>query len=162
MIEIYTDGGCTANGYENSIGGFGVVLTINNKYVKMYKYGERNTTNNIMELKAVLYGIKLAKALNTTTPKEIKIYSDSSYVVNTINKWMFSWASNNWIKKSNNKPPENLNIIKELYDLMQYERNIKVEKVKGHSGVEFNEMADQLATAAIKEIEEAYFRDVTN
>ncbi len=162
MIEIYTDGGCIGNGYENNIGGFGVVLTVNNKYVKMYKYNERNTTNNIMELKAVLYAIKLSKALNTTTPKEIKIYTDSSYVVNTINKWMFTWASNNWIKKSDSKPPENINIIKELYELMQYERNIKIEKVKGHAGVEFNEMADKLATAAIKELEEAYLKHVTD
>lgn len=150
MIEIFTDGSCSKNGSKDNFGGFGIVLTINQKIVKMYSNGKMNTTNNEMELEAIYQSIKLAKILTKTNPQEILIYSDSAYCVNTINVWMYSWASNNWIKKTDKKAPENLQLIKNIYELMQFERNIKVLKIKGHDGHIFNEKADELATEATK------------
>ena len=64
MISIYTDGSCSGNGSKNNFGGYGVVVTINNKIIKQYSIGKKNTTNNEMELEAILYAIKFAKILN--------------------------------------------------------------------------------------------------
>lgn len=158
MISIYTDGSCSGNGSKNNFGGYGVVVTINNKIIKQYSIGKKNTTNNEMELEAILYAIKFAKILNKNSPKEVIIYSDSAYCVNSINVWMDGWASNGWIKKSDKKPPENLLIMQELYKLMQFERNIKVVKIKGHDGEEFNELADKLATGATKAMQDKYLK----
>lgn len=86
-----------------------------------------------------------SKILNKETPRELLIHSDSTYCVNLINQWMFSWSSKDW-KKEIGKEPENLDLVKTLYELMQYERAIKIVKIKGHAGHEFNERADELAT----------------
>lgn len=160
MIKLYTDGSCSKNGSTENFGGFAVVLTIDNNYVKIYKEGKKNTTNNEMEMKAVLTAIKLGKVLTKETPKEIEIYSDSAYVVNTVNTWMYNWASNGWIKKSDKKPPENLALVKEIYDLMQFEQNIKVLKVKGHDGDQFNEMADRFAREATADMEKEFLKSL--
>lgn len=153
MIKIFTDGSCSKNGSKDNFGGYGVVLTNDDKIVKMYKEGKRNTTNNEMEMKAVLTAIKLGVILTKETKQPIEIYSDSAYVVNT---WMYSWAANSWIKKSDKKPPENLELVKEIYELMQFNKNISILKIKGHSGEVFNEEADRLACSATKEEELKY------
>ena len=147
MFEIYVDGSCSGNGEKENFGGIGVVLVKDNKVVKEYSIPVFNTTNNRAELKAVIFAIQIAKILNKTNPREILIYSDSAYVVQTVNKWMFNWASKSW-KKADNKEPENLDLVKILYQLMKFERAIKVVKIKGHNGHEFNELADDLATRA--------------
>lgn len=159
MIEIYVDGSCSHNGQKGNFGGYGIVLTINNKIVKMYSKGKMNTTNNEMELEGIHQAIKLARILNQNKKQEIIIYSDSAYCVNTINTWMYNWASNNWIKKTDKKAPENLELIKNIYNLMQFERLIKVQKIKGHSGEVFNEKADQIARLATKTEEEKYIHN---
>lgn len=155
-IQLYVDGSCSKNGCKENFGGYAVILTIDNNIVKIYKESKNNTTNNEMEMMAVLDAIKIAKILTKTNKREIEIFSDSAYVVNTINTWMNSWAGNSWIKKSDKKPPENLDLIKEIYSLMQFERCIKVKKIKGHVGEEFNEVADEYAKIATKEAEQKY------
>ena len=147
MFEIYVDGSCSGNGEKENFGGIGVVLVKDNKVIKEYSKPLFNTTNNRAELKAVIFAIQIAKVLNRNVPREILIYSDSAYVVQTVNKWMFNWASKGW-KKADNKEPENLDLVKTLYQLMQFERAIKIVKIKGHNGHEFNELADDLATRA--------------
>jgi len=159
MFKVYTDGSCSGNGSKENFGGYGIVVTFNDKIVKLYKQGKKNTTNNEMELQAIYEAIKIAKILSKGKNEEIIIYSDSAYCVNTINNWMYSWASNNWIKKTDKKPPENLQLIKNIYELMQFERKIKVEKIKGHSGHEFNEKADELATSATLELQQEYIKN---
>lgn len=136
----YTDGACAGN---PGPGGFGVVILDNEKnFLYNYKKGSEKTTNNREELKAILYClIKFGKEENTI------VYSDSAYSVNTFNDWMFRWANNNWIK-SDKKTPENLDIIKVYYDLWQQGYRINLQKVKGHAGDKYNEMADKLAVEA--------------
>ena len=85
-IQLYTDGSCSKNGSKENFGGDAVILTINNKSVKIYKESKSNTTNNEMEMMAVLQAIKIAKILTKTNKREIEIFSDSAYVVNTVNK----------------------------------------------------------------------------
>ena len=150
MFEIYVDGSCSGNGEKENFGGIGVVLVKDNKVIKEYSKPVFNTTNNRAEMKAVILAIQIAKILNKNVPREILIYSDSAYVVQTVNKWMYNWASKGW-KKADNKEPENLDLVQTLYQLMQFERAIKVVKIKGHNGHEFNELADDLATRATEE-----------
>jgi len=150
LFTLYTDGSCSGNGEKENFGGIGVVLVKDNKVVKEYSKPIFNTTNNRAEMKAVILAIQIAKILNKNVPREILIYSDSAYVVQTANKWMFNWASKGW-KKADNKEPENLDLVKSLYQLMQFERAIKIVKIKGHNGHEFNELADDLATRATEE-----------
>lgn len=147
MFELYVDGSCSGNGEKENFGGMGIVLVKEGVVVKDYSIPAVNTTNNRMEMSAIIYAINIAKILNKGVPREIIIYSDSSYCVDTINKWMYSWVVKGW-KKADKKTPENIELVKELYRLMQFERAIKVRKIKGHNGHEFNERADLLATAA--------------
>lgn len=160
MIEMYTDGACSDNGSKENFGGYSVVVVKNNEIKLKIKRSDRNTTNNIMELMGVLTAIKIGKILNEKERQEIIIYSDSAYVVNTINTWMSGWANNGWIKRSDKKPPENLEIIKELYQLMTFERNIKIRKVKGHDINKFNNLADQLAVEAREDEQKKYLQEI--
>lgn len=77
------------------------------------------------------------------------VYSDSAYCVNTFNQWMFNWAKNGWLK-SDNKIPENMDLIQAYYDWYQKGYRIDLRKIKGHAGHKWNEMADKLATGALK------------
>ena len=151
-MVIYTDGSCNGNGKAVNSGGFGVVVLDNDENL-VYTYSKRceNTTNNREELKAILYAmIKYGK-----TPNEIPtVYSDSAYAINTLTQWMYGWARNGWLK-SDNRTPENLDLIQPYYDLVEKGYKINLVKVKGHAGNEWNELADQLATGYISE-EEAY------
>lgn len=146
---IYTDGACSGNGKANNSGGYGVVVYNDDcdTIVRAYSEKETNTTNNRMELKAILwayahYGIKPDQDWDNQIPI---VYSDSNYCVQTFTNWMFGWAKNGWIK-SDKKIPENLDLIKQYYDLYNKGYRIDLRKVKGHAGEEGNEIADALAT----------------
>ena len=138
----YTDGSCQGN---PGPGGFGVVVLDDNEnlittYSEQYDY----TTNNKMELSAILWAfLKYGSKNNTLT-----VYSDSAYCVNTLTNWMFSWEKNNW-KKANNQSPENLDLIKPFFKHLQNGFFIDLRKIKGHAGDKWNELADQLATGKI-------------
>ena len=153
---IYTDGSAHPN---PGPGGFGVIVLDNNQKL-LYNYKKQfieDVTNNRMELKAILYSF-LNYGVNINNPLlgfniDIPIvYSDSNYCVQTFNEWMFSWAKNGWTK-SDKKTPENLDLIQAYYDHYQKGYRIDLRKVKGHSGVKWNEYADKLATDKIDTID---------
>jgi len=138
ITKVYTDGACSGN---PGSGGWGVVI-LDDK-LKTYNGSEKETTNNRMELKAAIMGIK-----NADTTTEITIYTDSKYVKDGITNWITSWKKNNWITASK-KPVKNQDLWKEL-DNMNNQYNVKWEWVKAHQDNDsddskYNNMADQLA-----------------
>lgn len=138
---IYTDGSCRGNGTKNSIGGFGVVITKDDELVSSYRRDcVEGTTNNREELKAILYALSEYGQYNPI------VYSDSAYCVNAVNTWMWNWKYNGWIKKSDNKTPENIDLFKAFDTLFKLGLKIDLRKISGHSGYKWNELADKLAT----------------
>ena len=139
-VIIYTDGACSGN---PGPGGWGAILMCNGKQ-KEISGASKDTTNNIMEITAVLEALKLLKE-----ECNVKIYSDSAYVVNAFNQgWIYNWRKNNW-KTSGKDPVKNREIWEELYSLTQ-KHKVEFIKVKGHSDNEYNNRCDFLATSAIK------------
>ena len=117
ITKVYTDGACSGN---PGSGGWGVVI-LDDK-LKTYNGSEKETTNNRMELKAAIMGIK-----NSDLTTEITIYTDSKYVKDGITNWIVSWKKNNWITASK-KPVKNQDLWKEL-DNMNNQYNVKWEWV---------------------------------
>jgi len=141
-IIIYTDGACSGN---PGPGGWGAVLMYNEKS-KEISGACADTTNNIMEITAVLEALKLLKE-----KCEVRIYSDSAYVVNAFNQgWIYNWRKNNW-KTANKEPVKNQELWEELYSLVQ-KHEVEFIKVKGHSDNKYNNRCDFLATSAIKKL----------
>jgi ribonuclease HI len=133
-IEIYTDGACSRN---PGPGGWGAVL-LYKEHEKRISGGEKDSTNNRMELRAVSEALKTLKK-----PSEIKVYTDSKYVMDGITKWIFGWKKNGW-KTADKKPIKNIEFWQDL-DAEVARHKIEWIWVKGHSGNRFNEVADQLA-----------------
>lgn len=145
MVTIYTDGACRGNGKENTIGGFGIVLMYNGMK-KEIKKGYRNTTNNIMELSAVIEALSMLRE-----PCEVKLYSDSAYVINAINQnWIKNWQKNGW-KTASKEPVKNRELWEKLIELVNIHK-VEFIKVKGHSDNEFNNRCDKLANEAMDEM----------
>ena len=141
-VTIYTDGACSGN---PGPGGWGAVL-ICDDVKKEISGAKEDTTNNIMEMTAVLEALKLLKY-----ECDVKIYSDSAYVVNAFNQgWIYNWRKNNW-KTANKEPVKNRELWEKLYDLTKKHKTEFI-KVKGHSDNELNNRCDFLATSAIKEL----------
>jgi len=139
-VTIYTDGACSGN---PGPGGWGAVL-IYGDIKKEISGAMKDTTNNIMEITAVLEALKLLKF-----ECNVKIYSDSAYVVNSFNQgWIYNWMKNSW-KTSNKEPVKNKELWEELYELTK-KHKVEFIKVKGHSDNEYNNRCDFLATSAIK------------
>lgn len=143
-ISIYTDGSCSEN---PGPGGWCVVLNTEDE-CKTFSGGESNTTNNRMELTAVIEAVKWAMSLNVLT-NEFVIYSDSAYVINSINKgWLDRWKTNGW-KTKQGHDIKNRDLWEELDDKMKKAQrvgyDIRFDKVKGHNGNAFNELADKIA-----------------
>ena len=145
----YTDGACKGN---PGPGGWAAISLEHNAESNLFEgYAlrdahseqEENTTNNRMEMKAMIYALKEAQK----NPKDFfTIYSDSAYVVNMIHDWIYTWARNGWTR-AKNKPIENLDLVKEIWDLINVEfSNFEVIKCGGHSGILGNELADAAAT----------------
>ncbi len=138
-VIIYTDGACSGN---PGPGGWGAILMYKNTK-KEISGGNKNTTNNIMEMTAVIEALKLLKH-----PCKVKLYSDSAYVVNAfIQNWTKNWIKNNW-KTSDKKEVKNKELWQELIELTKI-HNVTFIKVKGHSDNEYNNRCDELARAAI-------------
>ena len=142
-VTIYTDGACSGN---PGPGGWGAILMY--KETKKEISGEKkDTTNNIMEITAVIEALKLLKE-----PCDVQVFSDSAYVVNAFEKgWLEKWKKNNW-KTSGKDDVKNRDLWEELDALIQ-KHTVEFIKVKGHSDNEYNNRCDYLATSAIKEIE---------
>lgn len=137
-IEMYTDGACKGN---PGIGGWGVVLLYGDN-MKTLCGGAKQTTNNIMELTAVIQGLNALKERC-----HVKCYSDSQYVISGMQNWIHSWRQKNW-KTSTGKAVMNVDLWKALDDLCGY-HSVEFIKVKGHSGNKLNDMADKLANDGI-------------
>lgn len=126
-IYLYTDGACSGNQYDSNIGGYGAVLQYGQHKKELYG-GEENTTNNRMELLAVIEALKLIKENNV----QIEIYSDSSYVVECfVQGWYKNWEKNGW-KTSKKTPVENQELWQALIDLVRSFSDVKFYRVKGH------------------------------
>lgn len=144
-VIIYTDGACRGNGKENSVGAYGIVLIYNNVN-KEIKQAFVNTTNNIMELTAVVQGLSMLKE-----PCNVKLHSDSAYVINAINqKWIDNWVKNGW-RTSNKEPVKNKELWEELIKLINFHK-VQFVKVKGHSDNALNNRCDELANEAMDEL----------
>ena len=141
-VIIYTDGACSGN---PGPGGWGSILMYKDNK-KEISGGKLETTNNVMELTAVIEGLKLLKF-----PCKVKLYSDSAYVVNAFNeKWIYGWLKNGW-KNSSKEPVKNKELWQELYELTKI-HDVEFIKVKSHSDNEYNNRCDELARNAIQEL----------
>ncbi|MDY2959894.1 MAG: ribonuclease H [Hornefia sp.] len=127
ILKLYTDGGCAGNQNDINLGGWGAILEFGEHKKELYG-SEANTTNNRMELTAVISALK---ALNRNG-LEIHVFTDSSYVANCFReKWYVSWEKNNW-KNSQKKPVENRELWEELLALVRNHKNVTFFRVKGH------------------------------
>ncbi|RXJ79777.1 ribonuclease HI [Arcobacter sp. F2176] len=142
-INLYSDGSSLGN---PGPGGYGTILEFNGKQ-KELSGGEDNTTNNRMELKGVIEGLKALKE-----PCDVHITSDSTYVVKGINEWLSSWIKNDW-KSSTKKPVKNDDLWKEYVEVSKSHK-ILASWVKGHAGHEENERCDILAKDFAQNIKE--------
>ena len=138
--KIYTDGACSGN---PGPGGWGAVIFDQNNKQKNISGSEKNTTNNRMELLAAIMSLKKIK-----TNSEVVIFTDSIYVKYGITEWMKNWKKNGW-KNSSKKPVKNKDLWVKLDKLCEA-NSVSWKWVKGHSTNEFNNLADELATKAIK------------
>ena len=144
LVKIYTDG--AARGNRDGPGGYGTVLEYvdpkGELHVKEMSQGYVKTTNNRMELMAVIAGLE---ALNR--PCTVEVYSDSQYVVNAFNQhWLDGWIKKNW-KRGKNEPVKNVDLWKRLLKARE-PHDVKFHWVKGHDGHPQNERCDALATGA--------------
>lgn len=142
-IKIYTDGACQNNPGK---GGYGIVMRYidqkGNIHQKEFSKGFLKTTNNRMELLAVIDALNILKK-----PCEIELYSDSKYVVDAINqKWLDSWIKKNW-KLNTTNPTKNIDLWKKYLEASKI-HDIKFIWVKGHAQNEFNNLCDKLAVEA--------------
>lgn len=140
-LEIFTDGACRGN---PGPGGWGVVL-IWGEQRKELKGGERDTTNNRMELLACIEALK-----SLTRPTQARLHTDSTYVLKGINEWIHGWKKNGW-KTSAKQPVKNVDLWQAL-DEARAMHELEWKWVKGHAGNEGNERADALANLAIDEL----------
>jgi ribonuclease HI len=140
-VEIFTDGACRGN---PGPGGWGVLLRYAGKEKSLWG-GESDTTNNRMELNAVIEGLAALKR-----PCEVTLTSDSTYVLKGIQEWMPNWKKRGW-KTASKQPVKNVDLWQKL-DAVIGEHKIDWQWVKGHSGHRENEIADQLANRGIDEL----------
>lgn len=143
LIEIYTDGACKGNPGK---GGWGALLKYRDAVRELYG-GEVLTTNNRMELTAVIKALEALKRPGLS----VRLYSDSRYVLSGIEEWMPAWKARGW-KTSSRKPVLNQDLWQRLDALSQL-HEIDWRWVKGHSGDAGNEKADELANRAIEEMD---------
>lgn len=141
IVEIYTDGACKGN---PGLGGWGAWLKFGEAEKKLYG-GEHETTNNRMELTAVIKALEALKK-----PCKIQLYTDSVYVQKGITEWIHGWKQRGW-KSASKKPVKNDDLWKAL-DVLVQNHEIEWIWVKGHAGHEGNEMADQLANQGVESL----------
>jgi ribonuclease HI len=146
-ISIYCDGACSNNQQKENRGGWGAILLYKGK-AKEISGAERNTTNNRMELLACIQGLEAVK--NRSLP--VSVFTDSAYLANCLlQKWYLRWQKNGW-QTAGKKPVENKDLWLRLLALKEHFSRITFHKVAGHSHIELNERADQLAKEAIQNL----------
>ena len=139
-VEIFTDGACSGN---PGAGGWGVILRCRG-VEKELSGAERETTNNRMEMTAVIEALKALKC-----PCNITLYTDSRYVMDGVNQWLPNWKRNNWKTANKKSDVKNVELWQEL-DALLPQHEIRWVWVKGHAGHPENERVDELARSAIK------------
>ena len=143
-IEMYTDGACSGN---PGPGGWGTILRCKGKE-KELSGGDKETTNNRMEITAVIEGLKALKM-----PCEVTLYTDSKYVADGVTKgWAKSWKANSW-KKKDGKPALNIPLWDELLNLLETHK-VEIVWVKGHAGHPENERCDEMAVIQSKSFQQ--------
>ncbi len=141
-VIIYTDGACSGN---PGPGGWGAILMYKG-VKKEISGGKKETTNNIMEVTAVIEALKCLKVEST-----VQVYSDSAYTVNAFKQgWIYNWIKKGW-KTASGETVKNQELWKELYELTK-KHKVEFIKVKGHADNEFNNRCDELARSEIKKI----------
>ena len=141
-VTLYTDGACSGN---PGIGGWGCVLIFGESRLEL-SGGEPETTNNRMELTAVIAGLERLKY-----PCRVEVYSDSAYVVNAfMQDWVSGWKRGNW-RKADKKPVLNSDLWKRLISLTEI-HEVEFHKVKGHADNALNNRCDELARGAVEKI----------
>jgi ribonuclease HI len=141
FVEIYSDGACKGN---PGPGGWGVLLRYG-KHEKQLYGGERETTNNRMELMAVIEGLQRLKRSS-----RVRVVTDSQYVKNGITQWIHNWKRNGW-KTAARQPVKNADLW-QLLDREVAKHQVEWKWVKGHAGHPENELADRLANKGIEEL----------
>ena len=141
VVEIFTDGACKGN---PGIGGWGALLQYDGR-TRELSGGEKMTTNNRMELLAVIRALEVL-----TRPCEIHLHTDSQYVQKGISEWIHSWKKRNWHTAAK-KPVKNDDLWKQLDQLAQ-RHQVKWFWVRGHSGHDGNEQADMLANRGVESV----------
>ncbi|MBR3661941.1 MAG: ribonuclease HI [Alphaproteobacteria bacterium] len=141
-VEIFTDGACSGN---PGVGGWGAILRYKTTE-KELSGGELNTTNNRMELMAVIQALS---ALKFTC--NISLYTDSKYVMSGITEWMDNWKKNGWHTANKKQPVKNIDLWQQLDELVQ-KHEIRWVWVKGHNGHTENERCDALARAEVEKL----------
>ena len=141
-VIIYTDGACSGN---PGPGGWGAILMYKGAK-KEISGGMKETTNNIMEMTAVIEALKCLKV-----ESDVQVYSDSAYTVNAFNQgWIYNWLKNGW-KTSGKETVKNKELWQELYALTK-KHKVEFIKVKGHADNQFNNRCDEMARAAIENV----------
>tara|TARA_B100000686_G_C16312522_1_gene724078 strand:+ start:247 stop:684 length:438 start_codon:yes stop_codon:yes gene_type:complete len=140
-VEIYTDGCCKGN---PGPGGYGCILKYNGR-VEEITGASPNTTNNIMEMTAAIAALEALKE-----PCQVKLFSDSQYLVKGMTEWIDSWVRRNWVNSSN-EPVKNQNLWKLLLEMSRI-HDITWRWIKGHAGHPDNERCDQLANQAMSRL----------
>lgn len=136
-VDIYTDGACSGN---PGVGGYCAILLYNGRE-KVISGSEKLTTNNRMELLAVIEGLKALKL-----KCNVKLYSDSQYVVDAVNKgWLINWQANGW-RTSGKKEVKNIDLWQDLLGLLE-KYSVEFIKVKGHADNEYNNRCDKIAVS---------------
>ena len=143
-VEIFTDGACSGN---PGVGGWGAILRYKD-IEKELSGGEENTTNNRMELMAVIMALSVLK-----TKCNISLYTDSKYVMNGITEWLANWKSNNWQTSNKKQAVKNIDLWQRLDELTQ-QHEIRWLWVKGHNGHHENERCDALARSEVAKIKD--------
>ena len=141
-VIIYTDGACSGN---PGPGGWGAILMYKGAK-KEISGGMKDTTNNIMEITAVVEALKCLKV-----ESDVQVYSDSAYTVNAFKQgWIYNWMKNGW-RTANKEPVKNKELWQELYALTK-KHKVEFIKVKGHADNEFNNRCDEMARDAINKL----------
>ncbi len=137
-IKLYSDGACSGN---PGPGGYGVILKYN-EHEKEFSAGYKSTTNNRMEMMAIIVGLE---SLNEVC--QVDVYSDSKYIVDAVNQgWALKWEANNW-KRNKKEMAKNIDLWIRLLDLLE-KHKVTMKWVKGHAGHPENERCDELAVKA--------------
>ncbi len=135
---VFTDGASEGN---PGPGGWGAVYVVDGEVVDQAYASDPDTTNNRMELKAMIAGLRML-----SPDSDVTVFTDSQLIVNILNQWAKGWEERGWTKKSPG-PIKNLELVKEAYKLAKARPRVKIEWVKAHAGNRWNEYADALATA---------------